>query len=158
MFKTKTIERFIPYFKKVLSFLGENQEVTLSEIEIISEYLDEITSLGLDINEFGGESYLIKAVPAVVSHMPPREILAGVLEQFAAGHSKRTGGDVRIENALSSMACKAAIKANHDLLPEESEALLRQMQEAGVLSHCPHGRPVMRIFSEAEIKKWFYRT
>ena len=63
----------------------------------------------------------------------------------------------RIDNLLSSMACKAAIKAGDRLAPEEMLALLSQMRESPFFSHCPHGRPVVKMFTNREIEKWFHR-
>ncbi|MCF8056899.1 MAG: hypothetical protein K9K37_09710, partial [Desulfocapsa sp.] len=70
--------------------------------------------------------------------------------------SKRKGS--LLEDILASMACKAAVKAG-DLLPqEEIEALLNNMAKADLFSHCPHGRPVLKQFSDSDIKKWFHRS
>jgi DNA mismatch repair protein MutL len=56
------------------------------------------------------------------------------------------------------MACKAAIKAGHNLNSMEMQQLLKLMKESKAFTHCPHGRPVVRMFSSADIKKWFHRT
>jgi DNA mismatch repair protein MutL len=56
------------------------------------------------------------------------------------------------------MACKAAIKAGDQLQDLEIRELLKLMQESDAFSHCPHGRPVVRMFNGQEIKKWFHRT
>ncbi len=58
---------------------------------------------------------------------------------------------------LFSIACKAAIKAGTALGPEEMADLLRQMREAAVFSHCPHGRPLWIEISWEEIEKRFKR-
>ncbi|UCD66230.1 MAG: DNA mismatch repair protein MutL, partial [Deltaproteobacteria bacterium] len=64
----------------------------------------------------------------------------------------------RLEDILSSMACKAAIKAGQNLSAMEMQQLLKLMHESKAFTHCPHGRPVIQMFSTAEIKKWFHRT
>jgi DNA mismatch repair ATPase MutL len=90
------------------------------------------------------------------------EVMRAVIGQFqdndrqTAGRTKNTAA--RIDDVLSAMACKAAVKAGRALELEEMEDLLNQMHEAEVFSHCPHGRPVFKSFTEADIKKWFYRT
>jgi DNA mismatch repair protein MutL len=115
------------------------------------------------VEEFGGDNYIIKAVPTVISHLDPEEILTGILMQFSgSGYDheegrKRTDA-TRIEDILSSMACKAAIKAGRILDPLEMQEILKLMKESKAFTHCPHGRPVVQIFSAAEIKKWFHRT
>ncbi len=133
-------------------------ECNPDELRIIKKYGREIAALGLNIQEFGGNSCAIKALPAILAHLAPAEVLAGVITRF--GNKAEGSGRVpgRIEDILAVMACKAAIKANHELQPEEAESLLKQMLEADIFSHCPHGRPVAKVFSPAEIKKWFHRT
>lgn len=131
-------------------------ECSPARIRILQQHGADIAALGLDVQEFGGESYVVKAVPAILGHLSPSEIFGGVFDTF--GEEASTGQMTRVENILATMACKGAIKANHALLPEEGVALVNQMCEADVFSHCPHGRPVVKLFSPEEVKRWFHRT
>jgi len=145
-FAGKKIVRQTLLFPKVM-------ECTLEENQILRQYAEEIAALGVEIEDFGGGSQVVKAVPAVLGRSPVEEVMAGIFARFA-GSGK---GGVRAEEVLSDMACKAAIKAGQSLSPKEAEALLDEMQRAEVFSHCPHGRPVAKIFTAHDIKKWFYR-
>ena len=137
----------------------ETVELGSDEILVLENFATEISGMGLDIREFGGGTYVIKAVPAVMAHLSPVEVLSGLLDQFAGiGKGDRSESGRRLDNVLSVMACKAAVKANHPLTSGEMKALLDEMLKNDVFSHCPHGRPVLRKFSLAEIKKWFHRT
>jgi len=139
-------------------------------VELVPEYVaileknsDQIQQLGLVIEEFGGDNFIIKAVPAVISHLDPEEILTGILQGFAGleyGHEqgRKRADATRLDDILSSMACKAAIKAGQNLNTLEMQELLKLMQESKAFTHCPHGRPVVRIFSATDIKKWFHRS
>ncbi len=134
-------------------------ELTAGELTILEEAEAEIAALGLEVREFGGATCLIQAVPSLLAHLPPAEVLRGIIASFAEGSGAATGdGFRRLDDVLSLMACKAAVKANHALLPEEMAALLKEMQRHEVFSHCPHGRPTVRVFGATEIKKWFHRT
>jgi DNA mismatch repair protein MutL len=62
-----------------------------------------------------------------------------------------------MDKLLASLACKAAVKAGKRLQPEEMLKLLEQMGGCAAFSHCPHGRPVLKIFSQQEMEKWFKR-
>ena len=135
----------------------EMMTFTRKQIDVLETHGDEIGKLGLEIDHFGGESYVVKAVPALLGHLGPLEIVTGILDRYMHMDIK-VGRATRIEDVLSVMACKAAVKANHTLLPEEGVALLEQMRDADVFSHCPHGRPVYQLFSELDVKKWFLRT
>ena len=132
-------------------------ECTPEQIEMLQKHGPELAAIGLTIQEFGGQSYVIKAVPAILGHLGPREIAAGIFDHFLHRESRGKDAARRMDDVLAVMACKAAVKAHDILRPEEGEALLRRMEEADVFSHCPHGRPVLKVFSEAEIKKWFHR-
>lgn len=135
----------------------EMMTLTRQEIDILEEYDGEIADLGVEISHFGGESYVVKAVPALLGHLGALEIMRGIFDRYLDGDMKMSRA-TRLEDILSMMACKAAVKANHVLLPEEGVALIEKMHRADVFSHCPHGRPVYQVFSEGEVKKWFLRT
>ncbi len=150
-YQAETLARQALLFPQVI-------QCTPDELGIIRKHGREIAALGLDVREFGGNSCAIRALPAVLGHRDPAEVLAGVMARFAARSGEGGGLPGRIEDILALMACKAAIKANHELQPQEAEALLKQMLAADVFSHCPHGRPVAKLFSPADVKKWFHRT
>ena len=84
---------------------------------------------------------------------------ATVLAERLGGDSK-TDAEVKaaVDGVLSSMACKAAVKAGNRLAPEEILALLAGMRDTGSFSHCPHGRPVIKTFARREIEQWFRRA
>jgi DNA mismatch repair protein MutL len=132
------------------------------QVQVLNRHRQEIERLGIDLEEFGEQSYVVKAVPAILSHLSVEEIMVAILDQFQE-NDRQTGGRTkntatRIDDILSAMACKAAVKAGRALQPAEMEDLLNQMHEAEVFSHCPHGRPVFKSFTESDIKKWFHRT
>lgn len=133
-------------------------ELGVDEIAILEGAAEEIAGMGIDIQEFGGTTYVLKAVPAVMTHVGAEEILRGVLDQFAVIGGGRSGTARRLDSILAVMACKAAIKANQSLSQVEMKGLLDEMVKNNVFSHCPHGRPVVRKFSATEIQKWFHRT
>lgn len=147
-FASKKIVRQTLLFPKVI-------ECSLEEIQILKQYAEEIDALGVEVEDFGGNSHVVKAVPAVLGRSPVEEVMSGIFARFGEGGSGKSG--VRAEEVLSDMACKAAIKAGQSLTPQEAEALLEEMQRAEIFSHCPHGRPVAKSFTAHDIKKWFYR-
>ena len=155
-FNSKQMESQNLLFPKML-------ELTPESAEILEKNSEEIRAFGIFVEEFGGDNFIIKAVPSVISHLDPEEILTGILTQFSCsdynhGEGRKRQDATRLDDILASMACKAAIKAGHNLNPVEMQQLLKLMQESKAFTHCPHGRPVVRMFSAAEIKKWFRRT
>jgi DNA mismatch repair protein MutL len=129
------------------------------EIELLGKYGEAITQLGIELQDFGGGSYILKALPALLAHLPPEEVLGDILDRYRAGdQGERRGASGRLDSILATMACKAAIKAGQPLKEEEMAHLLLQIEDAGVFSHCPHGRPVMKFFTKNDMKRWFRRT
>jgi DNA mismatch repair protein MutL len=135
----------------------ETVELTLFQLQLVEKHTEELEHMGFTLREFGGNAYLISAVPALAGKSNPSELLIDVLEQFGSESNRRDTGD-RIDTILATMACKAAVKAGTALSLQEMDALLNRMAKADLFSHCPHGRPVVKQFSQNEIKKWFYRT
>ncbi len=135
----------------------ETVELSVTDTAKVEQYGDEIDQMGFTIREFGGNSYVISAVPALGNHIAPAELFLDVLEQFGSSSENQRKGSL-LEDILASMACKAAVKAGDELATEEMEALLENMARADLFSHCPHGRPVLKQFAATEIKKWFHRS
>ncbi len=138
-------------------------ECTLQQVQILKKHQKNIESLGVTIEEFGEESYAVKAVPVILSHLSAEEIMTSLFDQFDSFQDEREdkadmSAESRIDAILASMACKAAVKAGRMLASEEITSLLKQMQEADIFSHCPHGRPVFKTFNASDIRKWFHRT
>ncbi|MBU0943274.1 MAG: DNA mismatch repair endonuclease MutL [Proteobacteria bacterium] len=134
----------------------ETVELSVDDIHKVEQYGDTIDKMGFTIREFGGSSYVVSAVPALGGHSSPTDLFLDLLEQFNSSNTASRKGSM-LEDILASMACKAAVKAGDPLTLPEIEALLDKMARADLFSHCPHGRPVLKAFSESDIKKWFHR-
>ncbi|XOF33438.1 MAG: DNA mismatch repair endonuclease MutL [Candidatus Electrothrix sp. YB6] len=138
-------------------------ELGPDQADTLEQEAETVAALGLTVEFFGDTTWIIKAVPAIVGTLPPQEVLTDILDRLADG----TDGTIAdrpgtvpecIDRLLASMACKAAVKSGNRLHPEEMLELLHQMDKSKLFSHCPHGRPVLKIFSRPEIEKWFRRT
>lgn len=134
-------------------------ELTPAQAETLEHQVEELATLGMQVEPFGDTTWLIKAVPALVSQVEPggllREILDG-LRGLARAEVDRSVPEAILE-LLASMACKAAVKAGNRLQPVEMLALLVQMEESTIFSHCPHGRPALKVFTVQEVQRWFHR-
>ncbi len=135
----------------------ETIELTLFQIQLVEKNLEEIQRMGFTVKEFGGNSYILSAIPALAGTVNPSELFLDLLETFGSEKEKSSGSS-RLDDILATMACKAAVKSGDSLSPAEIDALLTRMAKANLFSHCPHGRPVIKQFHKDEIKKWFYRT
>lgn len=149
--KKQYVENRIP--KQNLLF-PETVELSLVQIQLVEKHGEQIEKMGFSIREFGGNSYIISAIPAFAVNINPAALFNDILEQF--GGEGRGGG--LVDTILATMACRAAVKAGTELSEPEINNLLDEMAAANLFSHCPHGRPVVKQFSTSEVKKWFHRT
>jgi DNA mismatch repair protein MutL len=141
--------------RQILMF-PETVELSLFQAQLVEKNEPEIDRLGFTVREFGGNTYIISAVPALAGTTNPRELFLDILEQFGSEQNRGDGGGF-LDTILATMACRAAVKAGTTLSTPEIETLLNEMTKADLFSHCPHGRPVVKQFTRDEVKKWFYR-
>lgn len=131
-------------------------ELTVYQSQLVETNLEGLEAMGFSIRDFGATTWVLSGVPALAGSSSPQELFLEILERF--GSESGSAGDDRLEHILSTMACKAAVKSGDVLSGEEIKALLERMVKADLFSHCPHGRPVVKVFNPVEIKKWFHRT
>ena len=116
---------------------------------------DVFATMGYEIEPLGGNSYAIRAVPMELYGNDPCELLKETLEEIL--EEKMTGTPHAIIAKIASMSCKAAVKGNSLLSVKEAEALIKELLELDNPYHCPHGRPTMIAFSQADMDKKFKR-
>ncbi len=135
----------------------ETVELTIFQAQLVEKNTLELNRIGFSIREFGGNTFIVSAVPALAGRANPRELFLDILEQFGSENTRGDAGGF-LDTILATMACKAAVKAGTKLSSQEIDNLLNEMTKADLFSHCPHGRPVVKQFTREEVKKWFYRT
>ena len=113
-----------------------------------------IARLGFELDAFGDTTFLIRAVPAQLDAISAVPLLEELVEKLREGRSL-SAADVW-ERLAATVACKAAIKGGWVTEREELLALAEKVL-AGEVTHCPHGRPVMTVFTRAELDKRFGR-
>ncbi len=122
----------------------------------VADHLDELAAVGFAVESFGGESYLVRAVPAVLSGQDPLRVLEEIVSSL--GGRRNQVGET-LEARLVKLICKrAAIKAGQLLSPLEMQELVRQLEQCESPRTCPHGRPTMLQLSAGELEKAFGRV
>jgi len=131
-------------------------EVNPAQADWVKDHLDLLAQAGLALSPFGGASFLITGVSACLAHADLEAVVAEAVEALAPLKSFSQPQAVR-DQALQIMACRGAVKAGETLAPEAIQALLVQLDEIPGASHCPHGRPLWRLLSYADIRQSFRR-
>lgn len=123
-------------------------------ITSIKKYLEE---LGVEIEEFGQRTIVIRAFPQILRHLPGKEFIESLLAELSEENSLK-GKDKMLNKLISVMACKGAVKAGQRLEPQEIEELLKMKKSMNAYTNnCPHGRPTTLFFSLCELQKQFKR-
>ena len=122
---------------------------------LVAEHLDKLAAVGYEVEAFGGDTFLVRAVPSVMAGEDP---ISG-LEEIARGLAEERNlvGEA-LEDRLVKMVCKrASIKAGQLLSDIEMAELVRQLEACQSPRTCPHGRPTMLQLSAGELEKAFGR-
>ena len=122
--------------------------------ELIEANTALLGRMGFALEPFGECSFAVRAVPADIDAAQTVPLLEELVEKLRGGASL-SAADVW-ERLAATVACKAAVKAHMDSADAELVELARRVLR-GEVTHCPHGRPVMQIFTRAELDKRFGR-
>jgi DNA mismatch repair protein MutL len=117
-----------------------------------------LATLGFEVTRSGPAQILLRAVPEPLKDADPKPLLREVLAELADGTPPAEGDLERIDHVLATIACHSVVRAGDVLGRAEALALLAQLDDVDLRSHCPHGRPVMLRLPIAEIERRFGRV
>jgi DNA mismatch repair protein MutL len=124
---------------------------------LLSDHLSELQKLGFSVEHFGSGTFVIKAVPAVMTGGDYSRLLLDILDEVKAHGASNRLEKLRDE-ILAVMACHPAVKVHRKLSLREMEELLHDLYSCRMPHSCPHGRPTVVRFSMLDIKKMFKRV
>ena len=134
----------------------EPVSLTPAERTAAMDAKETLARIGLEIDDFGGETIVIQSYPAILKNASPAEILRTLLESLLGAGKDPEPLEI-LNHLLSTIACKAAVKAGDRLGAEEITSLLEQRDLYNDTHHCPHGRPTALFFSRDELDRMFGR-
>lgn len=129
--------------------------LSATEFALFGEHGERFLELGFEIEEFGVNTVVVRAVPKPMDEEEIRQLVVELLENM--GDSKSQVTAQQEERLLYTIACKAAIKANHPMDVRELEVLVRRVLDLENINTCPHGRPIMIAMTKKEFEKEFGR-
>lgn len=132
-------------------------EFTPSEAGHIADKLPMLEQVGVFLESFGGNSFIVRAYPHWLPAGEEKSIIEEMCEWLL---SEKRGVDLAKlrEKSAIMCSCKASIKANQALSVQEMEALLDRLGKCKNPYTCPHGRPIVVSFSTYELEKMFKRV
>ena len=136
--------------------MPETLELNFREAEILEQTLADLKALGMEIEPFGKNTFVIKAVPALLSGQDPKPVVREIVGKMADG-ALAAGLQEALDGCRMVMACHAAIRANQQLSGEQIKVLLAELDRCENPSHCPHGRPTWVRWDLQILEKSFKR-
>ena len=129
------------------------QRIFLDPIDMdrIRENMEVLNSFGFEIEEFGKNEVLIRAIPTFSMKESIESFFRDVLAEIGTYRNR----DPR-EGIIVTMSCKGAVKAGESLKYDEMVDLIEKLHEIGEYT-CPHGRPIILRLSLDEMEKKFKR-
>ena len=123
---------------------------------LLEERLDEIRSVGFDLESFGGDAYVVRAIPAALRGKDPIRYLKDLIDELVESSVTRKLVPTREQIWIMS-SCKMAVKSGDILSHAEMEKLMIDLATTENPYHCPHGRPITATLTKDDLLRLFKR-
>jgi DNA mismatch repair protein MutL len=131
-------------------------ELDTLRTEVLAENLEFFAQAGFEIDHFGGQTYVLKSVPAVLQKADFDKLLRDILDDLAY-YGRTTRLDEAMDAVCARMACHAVVRGPTTLTEAECYGLFEQMDAIDFKANCPHGRPVYFRITQEELEMSFER-
>lgn len=131
-------------------------EFGLQEARIIEKNLDQLGRMGLEMEYFGGNTFLLRSVPSILETVDWEAFLRELIPHLEKKEEIVKGK--AFDQFIVLMACHNALRSGQSLSQQEINYLLKQLEGMSLPTHCPHGRPIFRTITYKEIEKMFGRV
>jgi DNA mismatch repair protein MutL len=126
------------------------------EAVLLKGILPSLREIGFDMEPFGGTSFAVHALPAILSGINPEEIIRDYL-RYAEEECPATEGEILLGIARAA-SCHGSVRAGRRLKTEEIKSLLAMLDSADAPFTCPHGRPLSYKLTYEQIYRFFKRS
>ena len=131
-------------------------DLSPAQRQALAAHRETLDKFGLEVEEFGGDSLRLSAVPALLDPAQCEATVRALAEDLE-GFDKGSAARDALGRVAATMACHAAVKANYPLTLTQMRFILDELRRTAYSSVCPHGRPVVLRLSRREIEKNFHR-
>jgi DNA mismatch repair protein MutL len=136
--------------------MPETVEVGFAEAQILEKLIASFNDWGLELEPFGGNTFVVKSVPTLLSDHNVTQMIIELAEK-AADIGLETGLEEVLDQCRMVMACHHSVRANQRLTDEQIGHMLTQLDQCHDPSHCPHGRPTWIQWTVKDLEKAFKR-
>lgn len=127
-----------------------------TEALLVKEKMDVIESLGIRMEDFGNNSFVVRMVPIWMAKNNVNEYVEEIINQIIT--NRKSNRLEFLDSLAKSLACKRSVKGNEFLSTLQIEYILEDLVKCSNPYTCPHGRPIIIKYSKYEIEKWFKRV
>ncbi len=128
-----------------------------NEFMVIKDHIEDLTSIGLDVKEFGKNTFRVSAHPSWIKEGYEDECIKKIFDIVLEQKDKFDRVKFN-DNVAASVACKSSVKANTNISPEEQERIIKNLFTCKFPYTCPHGRPTHIKYPLYELEKMFKRV
>ncbi len=144
---TQTVETQSLLVPVTVKLIDDEYSAVITNLSLLENY-------GFEIEDFGNETVLVRAIPAMLKDEDTQSIICEAAESL----SRRGNVELeRIDDILHTVACKAAIKAGYITSDTEKLNLAVKVLGDNEVMYCPHGRPVAFEIKKYDLEKYFGR-
>jgi DNA mismatch repair protein MutL len=136
--------------------IPETFDLSVREAGVLNNLIEDLDKTGMEIEPFGGSTFAVKAVPAVLSDRDIKPMIREIIDKMID-----IGFKPGLTHAMDAchiiMACHSAIRANQTLSEKQMTILLNQLDACENPGNCPHGRPTWVRWTMKDLEKLFRR-
>jgi DNA mismatch repair protein MutL len=134
--------------------IPESFDLPPSGSELLTANIDHFNELGINIGEFGKNSFRITAYPALLGNISIGQIVKTIISDIEFDKNLEVG---QMRDKIIRLACHASVKSGDNIVPAEARKLVRDLFKCERPFTCPHGRPTAYKISLKELEKFFRR-
>jgi len=131
-------------------------EVSPSEKFFLESNIKEITKLGFNFEHFGGNTFVLRAVPIIMGRTPDLHIIKEIISDITDIGKDKSFSE-KLEEIINYLACHKSIRGGDDMSLNTIRKLIVDLASCKDSFHCAHGRPTLKFFSFKELDKLFKR-
>ncbi len=131
-------------------------EFSPAEAAVVTEHLDWLKEMGLEMEALGAQGFILRSVPAILKNQDHEDVLRNIARTLGGGQA----GDplqTKFDEVQIMMACRQAIKINHPLNLPQIKKLIYDLEQTEMPFTCPHGRPIALLYDMDMILRKFHR-
>jgi DNA mismatch repair protein MutL len=130
--------------------------ISPTERYFLKEHINEINKFGFELEEFGGDTFILRAVPAIFEKLPNLNVLKDMIEEIVEIGKQQSFSESE-EQIINYLACHKSIRGGDILTLKDIRKLIMDLSKCRDPYHCAHGRPTFKFISFKEFDKMFKR-